>query len=137
MGLDQYLFRRPKTQRAKISWELEERGEIDEKYDNNGEKVETLRQEVVMYWRKAYILNDFMCSLLSVENCEDVDVSKETLIEFKTLLEDYKDRTDFEEADKQYEYYYEVDYEEWVDKLEKIIGGTDWDNEVVIYHIWY
>jgi hypothetical protein len=118
MGLDMSLYKRPLSEKMRMLWKLDGR---DEHID-------------LMYWRKLYILNDFIIQNYykgdGDGNCEDIPLTEGNILDIIDFLEKLKE-TDFEP------YYSTDNRDDDVKKLKEIIDDTDFDNEEVYYHAWW
>lgn len=76
--------------------------------------------EEVAYWRKDYLIHEWFCDRFEfLENCEEIELDKYDLLDLIEFLKEEKNR------------------EEDIEKLNKIIEDTDWDNEKISYYAWW
>lgn len=135
MGLDMYLFRQKKFR------------EGDDAYN---ELVKEMSEEV-MYWRKANQIRSWIVNNTIYEddwNCEEVELTKETLEKLKadceTVMDDpSKARKIFPTSAKFF--FGSTDYDEWyfnelettAKEIEIILKETDFENEIIYYTEWW
>ena len=135
MGLDMFLFRQKKFR------------EGDDAYN----KLVRETSEEVMYWRKANQIRSWIVNNTIYEdnwNCEEVELTKETLEKLKadceTVMDDHsKARTLFPTSNGFF--FGSTDYDEWYfNKLETtakeighILKDTDFENEIIYYTEWW
>ena len=135
MGLDMFLFRQKKFR------------EGDDAYN---ELVKETSEEV-MYWRKANQIRSWIVNNTIYEddwNCEEVELTKETLEKLKadceTVMDDpSKARKIFPTSAKFF--FGSTDYDEWyfnelettAKEIEIILKETDFENEIIYYTEWW
>ena len=135
MGLDMYLFKRKKFR------------EGDDAYN---ELVKEMSEEV-MYWRKANQIRSWIVNNTIYEddwNCEEVELTKETLEKLKADCEAVMDdpikaRTLFPTS-KGF-FFGSTDYDEWyfselettAKEIGHILEDTDFENETIYYTEWW
>jgi len=113
-----YLHRRTKDNKLRILEKL------------NGEE----EYEEVMYWRKSFRIHEWFCNRFQIDNCEEVRISKKELLELieycKQLLRNEKPQDDYDELN------FDL-FKEHMEKLQKIVDETDWNNEEIYYYAWW
>lgn len=121
MGLDSYLYKRAKTENAKIVAVL--------KYGDT--KVE------LMYWRKRYSIHEkfsFYRELGQSDNCQEIILTKDNLKEILDWATQSFEDIKLYDDKFFYDFY---DFQEICDLLIKILNETDFDNEEIFYYAWY
>lgn len=135
MGLDMFLFRQKKFR------------EGDDAYN----KLVRETSEEVMYWRKANQIRSWIVNNTIYEdnwNCEEVELTKETLEKLKADCEIVMDnpskaRTLFPTSSGFF--FGSTDYDEWyfnelettAKEIEIILEETDFENETIYYTEWW
>ena len=104
MGLDEYIFMRAKDKDAKILQKLKG---VDE-------------DEQVLYWRKDYFVMSFFEENFEMDNCKEIILTKQNLIDFKGFLENS-----------------EEDYSEDIKILTKYIEETDFKRFEFFFYAWW
>jgi len=67
MGLDMYLYKRSKELRQKILKNLSEE----------------FTDKEIAYWRKDWLIHEWFCSNFNVENCKEVIINQEDILNLK------------------------------------------------------
>jgi len=89
----------------------------------------------VAYWRKDYLIHEWFCEHFEVENCGDIEVTKEDLLLLvEYIKENIKDGGEWDNLDEEEN---EKLNKVSIKVLNKIINETDWDNEEIIYWAWW
>lgn len=140
MGLDQYLFR---ANREKLN-----------KYHNlSKEEREELESPCVevCYWRKANQIRQYFvehCDYPEDGNCIDFEVDKSDLLNLVKTCKEVLDNHDLAQellpvssgfffGSNEYDEWYFKDLENTIDMVEKVIGSTDFDKDIVFYSEWW
>lgn len=124
MGLDMYLQRRNKDNKASDAW------------------------EEVMYWRKANQVREFFNRTVGVENCELSFVTKEHLVELVATCEQVlycpeladnflPTSSGFFFGNTSYNDWYFMQLEDTIEGVRKVIAETDWETQEVAYFEWW
>ena len=114
MGLDMYLYKWARSNKAKML-----------------DRIEGNTAEEVYYWRKAYLVHDFFCGVYEVENCKDVEITREDI---NNLIGYLQTAITQNRAD---EYYDLEDMKGWIKDLMKIETEFDFENYQMVYHAWW
>jgi len=127
MGLDGYLFRRPKTPKLKMAAKL-----ADEK------------EEQLAYWRKAYDINEMFLSYASPElstergfdlNCQGIILTEDDLKNISDWTKEQL-KEGIKEGDSDTMLELNADLRELRDAIEKALE-TDFNNYEVYYYAWW
>lgn len=119
MGLDMYLFKRPKVKSTEIA-----------------------------YWRKANQIREWFANHLDIDNCKETPLTKEILMKLrydcKKVLDNHElakkilpTSCGFFFGSTEYDDWYFEDLKETVDIIDKIMDTVDWDKEEIYYYEWW
>jgi len=97
--------------------------ELEDKEDNEAEDV--------FDWRKDYTIHDWFCSRFKVENCKELELTKEDLKDFMLFLESLNGKEDTYWAREIY------DFAKEISQLKEILEYDEFEEYRYYYWAWW